>query len=60
MKPALLFRTDSRLYKRLEEIARMLNVDVQTVVNKMFEETLDNKEFIVETIRKIQLKKYTM
>ena len=54
LKPTMLFRTNSRLYGKLEKTAKKVNVEVEELVDKTFETALNNKEFMVETIKKLR------
>jgi len=55
LKPALLFRTNSRLYRKLENVAKALNVSVQELIDKTFDKALDDKEFIVKTVKELRV-----
>jgi len=54
LKPALLCRTNSRLYKKLEKIAELVNVEVEEFVSKIFETALNDKEFVAEAIKELR------
>lgn len=54
LKPCLLFRTNTRLYGKLEKIAKRVNIEVQELVDKTFETALNDKEFMVEAIKHLR------
>jgi len=54
LKPSLLFRTNSRLYGKLEKIAKKVNVEVQELADKTFETALNDKAFMVEAIKELR------
>ena len=53
LKPCLLFRTNARLYGKLEKIAKRVNIEVQELVTKTFETALNDEKFMVEAIKNI-------
>ena len=54
LKPTMLFRTNSRLYGKIEKIAGMLNVEVQELMNKTFEVALNDKALMAEAIKRLR------
>ena len=54
LKPTMLFRTNSRLYGKLEKIAKRVNIEVQELVSKTFETALNDKEFMVEALKELR------
>lgn len=58
LKPTMLFRTESRLYGKIEKIAGMLHIEVQELINKTFEVALNDKEFMDEAIKRLRGRKH--
>jgi len=54
LKPAMLFRTNARLYKKLEKIAGMLHIGTEEFVVKVYETALDNEEFMVKALKELR------
>lgn len=54
LKPTTLFRTNSRLYKKLEKIAGMVNIEIEELVSKTFETALNDKELVAEAIKRLR------
>ena len=54
LKPTILFRTNSRLYRKLEKIAKVIGVSVEDLVTKIYELALDDKEFIEDFLKQVR------
>jgi hypothetical protein len=54
LNPTLLFRTSSRLYRKIQKIAGMFDVSVKALVSKVYETVLSDKEFMVEAINQLR------
>lgn len=54
LKPCLLFRINSRLYKKIEKTSKMLHVEVEEFVNRVYETALNDKAFMVEAVKELR------
>ena len=54
LKPTMLFRANSRLYRKIEKIAEMVGVSVEAFVTKIFDLALDNEEFLRNFLKQVR------
>lgn len=54
LKPTILFRTNSQLYKKIAKIAEMVGVSVEEFVGKIYETALNDKEFVGEFVKQVR------